>query len=90
MRGLQAAVFHRPSLLFLLRPVRHQTTREGLTLSYFYDRDNARPVLAVRLSPHQMARIDKARHRVKLSRSDLTRRALNDLLDRMQVEAAAT
>jgi metal-responsive CopG/Arc/MetJ family transcriptional regulator len=55
-------------------------------MPYFYDAENARPVLAVRLAAHQMARIDEARHRLKISRSDLARRALNDLLDRMQVD----
>jgi Ribbon-helix-helix protein, copG family len=58
-------------------------------MPYFYDADNARPVLAVRLTADQMARIDAARHQLKLSRSDLTRRALNDLFDRMQAQQAA-
>lgn len=58
-------------------------------MPYFYDFDNARPVLAVRLAAHQMARVDEARRRLKLSRSDLARRALNGLLDRMQVDDAA-
>lgn len=58
-------------------------------MAYLYNPDSARPVLAVRLSAHQMARLDEARHRLKLSRSDLTRRALNDLLEKMQIREDA-
>lgn len=58
-------------------------------MPYLYNPENMRPVLAVRLTTDQMGRIDAARHQLRVSRSDLARRALNEMLDRMQVEQAA-
>lgn len=72
---------------FLAPPVKHQPWRK--ILAYIYDPGNDRPVLAVRLKTHEMARVDEARHRMKLSRSDLARRALSDLFDKLQAEAAS-
>jgi Arc/MetJ-type ribon-helix-helix transcriptional regulator len=56
---------------------------------FFYDADAARPFLSVRLTNHMMGQIDEARLRLRISRSDLVRRAISDMLDKMQVADAA-
>jgi len=54
-------------------------------MSFYYDPDQARPFLSIRCNRHLVDRLDEARVRLKTSRSDLIRRALGEMLDRMQI-----
>ncbi|WP_141382418.1 ribbon-helix-helix protein, CopG family [Nitrobacter winogradskyi] len=68
---------------------RNKLRGENNLSRFFYDADAAKPFLSVRLNSHLMGRIDEARLRLKVSRSHLVRRAINDMLDKMQIAEAA-
>jgi hypothetical protein len=53
----------------------------------FYDPENDRPYVGLRLSAEQLAALDEARIKVRQSRSEFTRQAIAAHLQRLQIAA---